>query len=198
MTWTIGEDSSLGDADIPVLSSCQVGKIEVNYQRVRPRKTVSNGVTGTRLGAYVKLLTWGNPLWQYSLGLPSSTRARKRKGSGLFERRRRMPDVARERRTAPRCPMVLAADVVDLSLGARLTAQTSDISRTGCYIDTLNPIPQGSRVRLRITHHSEIFEAVAEVVYVSYGLGMGVILTEVAPGQREKLERWLEDRNQEL
>jgi hypothetical protein len=94
--------------------------------------------------------------------------------------------------------MVLAADVVELSRGACLSAQTSDISRTGCYIDTLNPIPQGSHVRLRITHHAEVFEAIVEVVYVSYGLGMGVTFTEVAPGQREKLERWLEDRNQEF
>jgi hypothetical protein len=48
MTLTIGEDSSLDDADIPVLSPCQVGKIEVNCQRarVRPRKTVST--TGSR------------------------------------------------------------------------------------------------------------------------------------------------------
>jgi c-di-GMP-binding flagellar brake protein YcgR len=109
-----------------------------------------------------------------------------------------MPDVMPERRMAGRCPMVLAADVVELSRGARLSARTSDISRTGCYIDTLNPIPQGSQVRLRITHHLEIFEAIVEVVYVSYGLGMGVKFKEVAPQQREKLERWLEDRNQEF
>jgi hypothetical protein len=108
-----------------------------------------------------------------------------------------MSDVVQERRTAERRPMVLAADVVELSRGARLSAQTSDISRTGCYIDTLNPVAQGSQVRLRIAHHSEIFEAIVEVVYISYGLGMGVAFKEVAPGQREKLERWLQDQSQE-
>jgi len=26
----------------------------------------------------------------------------------------------------------------------------------GCYIDKLNPIPQGSRIRLLLTHHDEV------------------------------------------
>jgi hypothetical protein len=47
---------------------------------------------------------------------------------------------------------------------AKLPVRTSDISCTGCYIDTLNPIPQGSQVRVRILHHEEIFEAVGRVV----------------------------------
>jgi hypothetical protein len=94
--------------------------------------------------------------------------------------------------------MVLAADVVELSRGARLSARTSDISRTGCYLDTLNPIPQGSQVRLRITHHAEVFEAIVEVIYVSSGLGMGVTFREVAPEQQEKLGRWLADPGQEF
>jgi hypothetical protein len=54
---------------------------------------------------------------------------------------------------------VLAAEVVKLPRGARLSARTSDVSRTGCYIDTVNPVPQGSQVRARITHENEIFEA---------------------------------------
>ena len=109
-----------------------------------------------------------------------------------------MPDVTVERRSAPRYQMVLAADVVELPRGARLSARTSDISRTGCYIDTLNPVPQGSRVRLRITHHDEIFEAIGRVVYVSYGLGMGVAFVEVSVEQQAVLDRWLTESNQEF
>src|SRR5208282_1706003 len=108
-----------------------------------------------------------------------------------FDRRCKMPDVTVERRSAPRYQMVLAAEVVELPRGARLSARTSDISRTGCYIDTLNPVPQGSQIRLRITHHNEVFEALGRVVYVSYGLGMGVIFTEVPPEQQARLDHWL-------
>ncbi len=102
-----------------------------------------------------------------------------------------------ERRSAPRHPLVLAAEVVELPRGAKLAARTSDISRTGCYIDTLNPIPQGSQVRVRITHHQEIFEAVGRVVYVSFGLGMGVVFETVSDEQLTRLVRWLDSPNEE-
>jgi hypothetical protein len=109
-----------------------------------------------------------------------------------------MPDVTVERRSAPRYPMVLAADVLELPRDARLSARTSDIGRTGCYIDTPNLVPQGSCVRLRITYHDETFEAIGKIVYVSDGLGMGVAFTEVTPEERAKLDRWLDDPNPEF
>lgn len=109
-----------------------------------------------------------------------------------------MPDVTVERRSAPRYPLVLAAEVVELPRGAKLSARTSDISRSGCYFDTLNPIPQGSQIRLRITHHNEVFEAIGKVVYVSYGLGMGVAFTEVSPEQQARLDHWLTNPHSEF
>lgn len=109
-----------------------------------------------------------------------------------------MPDVTVERRNAPRYPLVLAAEVVELPRGARLSARTSDISRTGCYIDTLNPVPHGSQVRVRITHEDETFEATGRIVYVSYGLGMGVAFTEVTPEQQQRLDRWLEAAHRDI
>ena len=108
-----------------------------------------------------------------------------------------MPQLTADRRSAPRYAMVLAGDVVELPRGARLTARTSDISRTGCYIDTLNPIPRGSQVRLRITHHEEVFEAIGRVVYMSPGLGMGIAFEKVEPAQQALLQRWLEGPDQE-
>jgi PilZ domain len=105
-----------------------------------------------------------------------------------------MPDVTVERRSAPRHPLVLAAEVVELPRGAKLATRTSDLSRTGCY--TLNPIPQGSQVRVRITHHKEIFE-VGRVVYVSLGLGMGVVFETISDEQFTRLVRWLDSPNEE-
>ena len=71
-----------------------------------------------------------------------------------------MPEVTVERRNSPRYSMVLAADVISPPGGAKMSARTSDISRSGYYVDTLNPIPRGSRVKLRFTHHQEEFEAI--------------------------------------
>jgi hypothetical protein len=101
-----------------------------------------------------------------------------------------MPDVTVERRSAPRHAMVLAAEVLELPRGTKLNARTADISRTGCYIDTLNPISQGSEVRVRLTHGEETFVALARVVYVSYGLGMGIAYVKVEEEQLARLDRW--------
>jgi hypothetical protein len=96
-----------------------------------------------------------------------------------------------ERRAAPRYPLILSAEIVDLASGAKFAARTADVSRTGCYIDMLNPIPPGSRIHVRLQHEEESFESDARVIYISPGLGMGVAFTSQAPGQIEILERWL-------
>jgi hypothetical protein len=71
-------------------------------------------------------------------------------------------------------------------------ARTSDVSRTGCYVDSLNPLPRGSQVRLRLQREQENFETDARVVYVSPGLGMGLMFPpEVQANQLVILDRWL-------
>jgi hypothetical protein len=103
-----------------------------------------------------------------------------------------MSDVMTDRRTAPRYPLILAAEVVEVSSGATLNARSSDVSRTGCYIDTLNPIPVGSQVRVQLRHGNTIFEAAGRVVYVCPGLGMGLHWgTDVASDKLMILDRWL-------
>jgi Ribonuclease G/E len=100
-------------------------------------------------------------------------------------------DFTEERRTATRYPMVLAAQVLELPRGAKLNARTADISRTGCYVDTLHPTPVGTKVLLRITHFNEVFQAAGPVIYTSPCLGMGVAFSEIAPEEVSKLDRWL-------
>jgi hypothetical protein len=109
-----------------------------------------------------------------------------------------MADVGVERRAAPRIAMVLAAEVVELAQRAKLAARTADISVSGCYVDTLNPLPKDSQVRIRLTHHNEIFEALGRVVYVSPGLGMGIIFVTVETEQRVRLDRWLTESGHEF
>ena len=96
-----------------------------------------------------------------------------------------------ERRTAPRYPIILNAEVSDRDSGAKLSARTADISRTGCYIDTLNPLPAGSKIHVLLQNESETFETYARVIYISPGLGMGVAFTSQAPGQLAILDKWL-------
>ena len=102
-----------------------------------------------------------------------------------------MPDVIADRRNAPRYALILAAEVTDLDSGAQMSARTSDVSRTGCYVDTLNPTPPGSRIHLRLAQGEECFETDAKVIYVSQGLGMGVAFQSPPAQHLAVLDRWL-------
>ncbi len=96
-----------------------------------------------------------------------------------------------ERRAAPRHALVLSADITVVDSGARASARTADICQNGCYIDTLNPLPPGTYLQLRVTRGSEAFETHARVVYQAPGLGMGVAFFNVHPAQQCILDRWL-------
>jgi hypothetical protein len=65
-------------------------------------------------------------------------------------------------------------------------------------VDTLNPLAQTSQVRLRLTHHNEVFEALGHVIYVSPGLGMGIIFDTVTPEEQARLDQWLHAREHEF
>ena len=105
-----------------------------------------------------------------------------------------MPDVMSNRRNSPRFALILAAVLTEVDSNTRLTARTSDVSRTGCYIDTLNPIPKGKIVNVVLTRGDETFESRGQVMYVSPGLGMGVKFEEpLDPRRLAVLNRWLED-----
>lgn len=104
-----------------------------------------------------------------------------------------MPDVTADRRNSPRYALILVAVVTDLESGARLSARTSDVSRTGCYVDTLNPTPKGKSVRVALSQGDEMFGATGRVVYAIPGLGMGIKFDEpIEAEQFATLNRWLD------
>lgn len=104
-----------------------------------------------------------------------------------------MTEVLVNRRASPRYPLILSAEVIEQASGTRLSARTSDVSRTGCYIDTLNPVPPGTFVRVLLTHDGGTFDSMAKVIYISPGLGMGVQFQgPIPPDQLALLDRWLE------
>jgi hypothetical protein len=103
-----------------------------------------------------------------------------------------MSDVMADRRDAPRYPLILSAEVVEIATGAALNARSSDVSRSGCYIDTLNPIPVGSQVKIQLRRGDMVFETEARVVYVCPGLGMGLNWgNDLSAHKLAVLDRWL-------
>jgi len=103
-----------------------------------------------------------------------------------------MPGTMHDKRNDLRVPLIAVAEVTEVASGTRLTARTSDLSRTGCYIDTLNPTPAKTVVLIHLKHAGEELKLPARIVYVSPGLGMGVRFDEnLSPAQLAILDRWV-------
>lgn len=96
-----------------------------------------------------------------------------------------------KKRAARRCPFVASAEVTELSSEINISARTSELAVGGCYIETLNPFPEGTLVKVRILRDQGVFEAKAKVVYSHSNSGMGLAFGEMLPKQRLLLEDWL-------
>jgi hypothetical protein len=104
---------------------------------------------------------------------------------------RKKPSQPAKQRSVRRCPLVASAEVTELASGTLISARTSEIGLGGCYVDTLNPFPEGSLVRLRILRDQGIFETNARVAYCDPAFGMGLAFKDMTPDQRSLLEVWL-------
>ena len=96
-----------------------------------------------------------------------------------------------ERRGDLRSSFIAPAELFDIRAGVRIQARTSDLSSNGCYIDTLNPFPVGTSVRLRIYKGDEVLDVQANVSAQHPGSGMGLVFRDMAPAYRSTLEYWL-------
>ncbi len=94
-------------------------------------------------------------------------------------------------RKSPRFPFIASAQVVETRTEARLVARTIDISREGIYLDMLNPLPTGTRLKINVTHQNKQLDAVGLVVHSELNVGMGVQFEEI--GQRAVIDAWLAD-----
>ena len=98
-----------------------------------------------------------------------------------------------ERRGVSRDPFIASAEETDLDSGARISASVSDLSLKGCYLDTLNPLPKGTQIRVVVSHGDVTFTALATVIYPQPNMGMGVEFSAVEPDQLEVLLKWVKE-----
>jgi hypothetical protein len=96
-----------------------------------------------------------------------------------------------ERRCAARSPFIAPVEIVEMRTGSRVQARTSDLSPQGCYVDTLNPLPVGTAVRLQIHRCGLILDVLANVSSRHVGSGMGLEFEEITAGQKAVLDNWL-------
>lgn len=98
-----------------------------------------------------------------------------------------------ERRGAERHTFTAGADVVELASGTRFSTRTTDLGPGGCFVDTTNPFPVGSKLRLKLHKGKSQFETTGTVVYSQHGLGMGVAFNDLDGIQQSALVQWLSD-----
>jgi hypothetical protein len=102
-----------------------------------------------------------------------------------------MIEMDRERRRGPRYLFLADIEVTNMISDAKGSARTSELSISGCFIDTRNPAPAGTGLRIRISKSNTAFTAVGCVISVIPNTGMGIAFTSIEPNQLSVLENWL-------
>lgn len=96
-----------------------------------------------------------------------------------------------EHRSFSRYSFTASAEVTDVKSQTRINGRVSDLGRSGCYVDTLNPFVVDKDVKVRIVKDKTWFSAEGRIVYSKMGMGMGLIFTVVEPADRSILEKWI-------
>lgn len=96
-----------------------------------------------------------------------------------------------ERRIAQRHLIVALADVTEIRSGERITAQTTQLSATGCYMGAMNTFAEGTEVRVKLTKGGQTFQTNGRVQNVHAEFGMGIVFENVRAEQQRVLDGWL-------
>jgi PilZ domain len=103
-----------------------------------------------------------------------------------------MPDQPADRRGSPRYSVMMDAEATDLLTRSTVKLRCSDLSMSGCYLDTLNPLDFGTSLWIRLIHGQHIFESQGRVAYMVPRLGMGVAFAQPVPADQSAiLSEWI-------
>lgn len=96
-----------------------------------------------------------------------------------------------ERPRARRYPFIASAELTDLETETATRQQTTDLSLFGCHVGKAKPLPTGTRVRIRIAHKGEIFEAAGRVTTNQENPGIRIVFTKIEENHQAILEKWI-------
>jgi PilZ domain len=96
-----------------------------------------------------------------------------------------------DRHRAPRHSFVAGIDLTDLQSENHLAAHIKDLNLLGCFVETVTPFPDGTKVRLIISHAGKHFSAIGKVAYSRPNSGMGIAFVTIEPSSLEVLDLWL-------
>jgi hypothetical protein len=96
-----------------------------------------------------------------------------------------------ERRKAPRYGLVAIAELTDAGDAKMLSAKVTEVSRTGCYVDSPKTFPVGTSLKVIISRDQRTFVAKADVIHVQEQMGMGIAFVDPPQDQLKILDSWL-------
>jgi hypothetical protein len=86
-----------------------------------------------------------------------------------------------------------AVEAIDPNADIRIVGWLSDISRDGCYVNTICPFGVEAAIKLEIMRDKQTIKTEATVVYSQVGMGMGLVFTAADPENVRLLLRWLSE-----
>lgn len=92
-----------------------------------------------------------------------------------------------ERRIFPRYAIVGTAEVWEDGYTFSTRGTVTDISMSGCYVQMLNPMTTGQKLRFKLTLGKTVFEGDAVVVNHHPSLGMGIDFEHLTADQQRQL-----------
>jgi hypothetical protein len=97
------------------------------------------------------------------------------------------------RRSEPRYTFTATTEIEDPARSVKISGRVSEISRKGCYVDSLNTMPKGTILNLKILRDQGTFAARGEIIYVLDRFGMGIKFLDPPADQMIILDSWLAD-----
>ncbi len=103
-----------------------------------------------------------------------------------------------ERRKSTRYPFVARAEIIDEKENVRTSSKVSDLSLHGCYVEMLNPFPEGASVVIEIYTETEFLEAHGTVAHLEPKQGMGLLFDEMPPYFAGILSKWIKQADGQM
>jgi hypothetical protein len=97
-------------------------------------------------------------------------------------------------RVIPRYTFVAVTELTDFATSRKVSGNVQEISRKGCYVETMNVLPVGTSINVRISRDREAFVTDGEVIYAFERRGMGIVFVGTSRDQLEILDLWLAQR----
>jgi len=95
----------------------------------------------------------------------------------------------------PRYNFVAITELKDFATSRKVSGSVEEISRKGCYVNTMNVLPMGTQLNVRISRGQNTFVTTGEIIYLVERRGMGVLFVDTPEDQLKILDEWLAERS---